>query len=58
MTLFEQFTPQLLSIMVRDENNEKVNYFPYTSKTHSTLKEKTYIPLHAEDLHFLITSAG
>ena len=38
MELFEQSTLQLLSIMVRDENKEKINSFLYTSKTHSTLK--------------------
>ena len=44
--------------MRRDEDKDKVNSFPYTSKTHSTLKEKKIIPLYAEDLHFLITRAG
>ena len=58
MELFEQSTIQLLSIMVRDKEKEKINSFPYSSKTHLTLKEKKYITLHAEDLHFLITRAG
>ena len=44
--------------MVRNEEKDKVNSFPYTSKTHSTLKEKKFIPLYAEDLHFSITRAG
>ena len=43
--------------MVRDEGKEKINSFLYNSKTHSTLKEKKYVPLCAEDLHFLITQA-
>ena len=55
---FERSALQLLSIMVRGEKKEKINAFPYTSKTHSTLKEKKYIPIYAEDFHFLITRAG
>ena len=31
---------------------------PFNSKTHSTLKEKIYVPLYAEDLYFLTTRAG
>ena len=58
MEPFEQSTLQLLSIMVGDENKEKINSFSYTSKTHSTLKEKKYIPLYAEDFHFLLTRKG
>ena len=57
MKSFEQSTLQLLNIMVRDENMEKINSFPFTSKTKSTLKEKVYT-LYAEDLHFLITRTG
>ena len=44
--------------MVRNEGKDKINSFPYNSKTHSTLKEKKYVALYAEDLHFLITRAG
>ena len=51
-------TLQLMSIMVRNEEKDKINLFPYTSKIHSTLKEKTFIPFYAEDLHFLKTYAG
>ena len=40
MTSFERSTLQLLNIMVRDENMEKINSLPFTSKTKSTLKEK------------------
>ena len=58
MEPFEQSNLQLLSIMVRDEDKEKINSFPYHSKPHSTLKEKKYITLSAEDLHFLITREG
>ena len=31
---------------------------PFNSKTHSTLKEKIYVPLYAEDLYFLTARAG
>ena len=44
--------------MVRDDEKDKINTFSYHSKTHSTLKEKRFISLYAEDLHFLITRAG
>ena len=54
----EWSTLQLMSIMVRNEEKEKINSFHFTSKTHSTLTEKKFIPLYAEDLHFLITRTG
>ena len=42
-----------------NKNKEDTLYsLPYNSKTHATLKEKIYIPLHAEDLYFLTTRAG
>ena len=37
---YERSTPQPLSIMLRNEGKDKINSFPYYSKTHSTLKEK------------------
>ena len=55
---FERSTLQLMSVIVRDEEKEKINRFPYHSKTHSTLKEKKFVTLYAEDLHFLISRAG
>ena len=58
MDPFVQSTLQLMNIVVRDEEKDKIISFPYTSKTHFTLKEKKIIPLYAEDLHFLITRAG
>ena len=58
MELLERSTIQLLIIMVRSEDKEKINCFLYSSKTHSTLKAKKYINFYAEDLHFLITGAG
>ena len=58
MEPYERSTLQLVSIMVRNEDKNKTNSFPYTSKTHFTLKEKRFIPLFAEDLFFLVTCAG
>ena len=55
---FEQSTLQLMSIMRRSDEKEKINSFPYTSKTHSTLKDKKFIPLYGEDLHFLSQKLG
>ena len=47
-----------MSIVARDEEKDKLNSFPNNPKTHSTLKEKKFVLLCAEDLHFLITRAG
>ena len=47
-----------MSILVRDEEKNKINSFSYTSKTHSILEEEKIIPLYVEDLHFLINRAG
>ena len=55
MDPYERSTLELMSIIVRNEEKEKINSFPYTSKTHLTLKEKKFIPLYTKDLHFLIT---
>ena len=40
MEPFEQSTFQILSTIVRNEDNQKINSVQYNSKTHSTLKEK------------------
>ena len=42
----------------RNEDKDRINSFPYTSKTHSTLRENKFIPIYIEDLHFLIKRAG
>ena len=44
MEPYERSTLQLLSIMVRDEGKEKIDSFPYNSKTYLTLKEKNMFP--------------
>ena len=55
---FERSTLQLMSVVVRDEEKEKISRFPYHSKTHSTLKEKKFVTLYDKDLQFLISKAG
>ena len=43
----------------RKKNKEDQLFsLPFNSKTHSTLKNKIFIPLYAEDLYFLTTRAG
>ena len=37
---YERSTLQLTSVMIRDEEKDKINTFAYNSKTYSTLKEK------------------
>ena len=41
---YERSTLQLMSIMVRNEEKDKINSFLYMSKTHSTLKENNSFP--------------
>ena len=57
MEPFEKSTLQLMSILQRNEEKETIKSFPYNSKTHATLKDKKFIPLYPEDLHFLIKRA-
>ena len=58
MEPFERSTIQLMSILVRNEEKDTISSFRYSSKTHSTLQCKKYIPLYAEHLYFLIERAG
>lgn len=50
MEPFERSTLQLMTILQRNQTTEAINSFPYCSKTHSTLGEKKFIPLYAENL--------
>ena len=52
MEPFERSTLQLMSILERNEEKNKIDTFSYSSKMHSTLEEKKFIPLYAENLHF------
>ena len=54
---FERSALQSMSILQRNKQTETKS-FAYNSKTHSILKDKKFIPLYAEDLHFLIKRAG
>ena len=47
-----------MSIMVRNEDKDKINSFPYTPRTHLTLKDERFISFYAGDLHFLVSCAG
>ena len=37
---------QLISILGRNEGKDEIDSFLYTSKTHSTLGEKKFIPVY------------
>ena len=58
MEPYKRSTVQLKSVLCRNEEKYMINSFKYLSKTHSTLENKKYIPLYAENLHVLIKSAG
>ena len=51
MEPYNQSTLQLMSTLNKNEGKEKINSFPYNSKTHSTLKDKRFSPLYAEYKH-------
>ena len=40
------------------KKKEEIAALPCNGKTHSTLKDKIYVTLYAEDLYFLTTRAG
>ena len=48
---------QLLDTM-RLNDNETINSFKITAKTHATIDEKIASPLYAEHLYFLLTRCG
>lgn len=52
----ERLTIQLMSVLRNDEKD--INNFKCTSKTHSTLDDKKFIPLYLEHIHFIVTGAG
>ena len=51
---FERSTLQLMTVLNRNKEKDTINRFAYNSKTHSTLREKKFIPLCPVDLYFLI----
>lgn len=58
MEPYERSNLQLMSVLNRSGNKETINSFSYNSKTHSMLRNKKFIVLHVEDIHFLVTRAG
>ena len=58
---YERSCSQIMSrAKIKKSKNKDDTLFslPFNSKTHSTLKEKIYIPFYAEDLYFLTTRAS
>ena len=55
---FEWSILQLMSILERNEEKDRVNTFLHTSKTRPILEEKKIIPLYAGHLYFLIKRVG
>ena len=49
---------RLLSVISNNEEKDLVRTFKANVKAHSTLEEKTFIPLYAEHIHFLVKIAG
>ena len=59
--LYKRSCTQIISRATIKHNKKKKDTLYsllFNSKTHATLKEKTFIPLYAEDLYFLTTRAG
>ena len=54
----ERSTCQIISRAEKKDGKDEISKLPFNSKTHSTLKKKTYVSLYAEDLYFLTTRAG
>ena len=55
---YERSTLQLITVLSRNEERDAINRFEYNSEIHSTIEQKNFIPLHPEDLHFLIKRLG
>ena len=55
----ERSTTQIMSrVQKNKKNKEEIAALPFNEKTHSTLKDKIYVTLYAEDLYFLTSRAG
>ena len=54
----ERSTVQIMSRVQKKKNKEEISALPFNSKTHATLKDKIFVTIYAEDLHFLTTRAG
>ena len=54
---YERSVLQLLYILSRNDEKDLINMFKDNAKTHSTMKQKRFIPLYTEHLHFLVSRA-
>lgn len=55
---YERSSLQKMSIAVKTDTKDEINNLPYNSKMHSALKDKRFVTIYAEDLHFLVSRAG
>ena len=55
---YERSSLQTMSIVVEKDDKDEIDSRPYNSKTHSTLNDKKFVVLYAEDLHFLVSREG
>ena len=55
---FERSTVQIISRTVKKDGKDEIDSLPFNSKTQSTLKDKLFVTLYAEDVHFLVSRAG
>ena len=55
---FERSTVQIMNRAVKKDGKDEIDSLPFNSKTHSTLKDKLFVTLYAEDIHFLVSRAG
>ena len=55
---YERSSLQTMSIVVEKDDKDEIDSRPYNSKTHSTLNDKKFAVLYAEDLHFLVSREG
>lgn len=54
---YERSVLQLLDILSRIDEKDLINMFKDNAKTPSTMKQKRFIPLYTEHLHFLVSRA-
>ena len=54
----ERSTCQIISRVEKTNEKDEISKLPFNSKTPSTLKNKTFVNLYAEDLYFLTARAG
>ena len=55
---FERSTVQIMSHTVKKDGKDEIDSLPFNSKTHLTLKDKLFVTLYAEGIHFLVSRAG